>query len=72
MQAIHYISKRVKKQPKYFGICGNKDKRGITTQKITLSRGNPEILIRAMKQKDWDRKVCLGSFKRVFNPVNLG
>jgi tRNA(Glu) U13 pseudouridine synthase TruD len=28
--------------PKYFGICGNKDKRGITTQRITISRGNAE------------------------------
>lgn len=42
MQAIHYISKRVRKMPKYFGICGNKDKRGITTQRITISRGNAE------------------------------
>ena len=31
MQAVHYISKRVKKLPRYFAICGNKDKRGITT-----------------------------------------
>ena len=47
MQAIHYISKRVKKMPKYFGICGNKDKRGITTQRITISRGNAEQIIKA-------------------------
>jgi tRNA(Glu) U13 pseudouridine synthase TruD len=31
MQAIHYIAKRTKKQMRLFGICGNKDKRGITT-----------------------------------------
>ena len=49
MQAVHYISKRVKKHVKYFGICGNKDKRGITTQRITISRGNAEMLIRAQK-----------------------
>jgi len=31
MQAIHFIAKRIKKQAKHFSICGNKDKRGITT-----------------------------------------
>ena len=31
MQAVHYISKRTKKMTRQFGICGNKDKRGITT-----------------------------------------
>ena len=29
MQAVHNISKLVKKMPKYFGVAGNKDKRGI-------------------------------------------
>ena len=72
MQAIHYISKRVKKQVKHFALCGNKDKRGTTTQRITLSRGNAEMLIRAMKQKDWDQKLKLGSFERVWSGVNLG
>jgi hypothetical protein len=31
VQALHFISKRTKKQIKQFGIAGNKDKRGITT-----------------------------------------
>jgi len=72
MQAIHYISKRIKKQVKHFALCGNKDKRGVTTQRITLSRGNPEMIIRAMRQRDWDQKIKLGSFERVWSGVNLG
>lgn len=72
MQAVHYISKRTNKRPKYFAICGNKDKRGITTQRVSLSRGNPEALIRAQFGKDWDRKVKCGSFERVFTGLNLG
>lgn len=66
MQAVHYISKRVKKLPRYFAICGNKDKRGITTQRVTLSRGNAEQLIKAQKNRDWDKKIKMGSFERVF------
>lgn len=72
MQAVHYISKRVNKRPKYFGMSGNKDKRGITTQRITLSRGNPEKLIQIQCGKDWDKKVKCGSFARVFHMLNLG
>ena len=55
-----------------FGICGNKDKRGITTQKVTISRGNAEMIIRAMKAPDWDNKIKLGSFERVYTGVDLG
>lgn len=69
VQAIHFCSKRLKKQVKNFGICGNKDKRGITTQRITLTRGNPEQVIRAQRGRDWDNKVKLGSFKRVWEGV---
>lgn len=29
--AIQYLAKKLKKTGKYFTICGNKDKRGITT-----------------------------------------
>lgn len=39
MQAIFNFSKLVKKQAKYFGIAGNKDKRGITFQNVTISYG---------------------------------
>jgi tRNA(Glu) U13 pseudouridine synthase TruD len=31
MQAIHHLAKFAKKSAKYFGIAGNKDKRGITS-----------------------------------------
>mmetsp|Transcript_17628 Transcript_17628/g.29777 ORF Transcript_17628/g.29777 Transcript_17628/m.29777 type:complete len:168 (+) Transcript_17628:644-1147(+) len=72
MQAVHYISKRTKKKISHFGIAGNKDKRGITTQVLTLTRGNGEALIKAQMAKDWDHKVMLGSFKRVWEPVQLG
>jgi tRNA(Glu) U13 pseudouridine synthase TruD len=30
------------------------------------------MLIRAMRSKDWDPKIKLGSFERVFSEVRLG
>jgi len=39
--AIQYMAKRLKKTAKFFSICGNKDKRGITTQRVCISRANP-------------------------------
>ena len=51
MQAVHYIAKKMKKFSKQFQVCGNKDKRGITTQRVTIMRGNPENLIRMQRAK---------------------
>lgn len=30
------------------------------------------MLIRAMKQRDWDQKIKIGSFERVWSGVQLG
>jgi tRNA pseudouridine13 synthase len=72
MQAIHYIAKRIKKYGKHFQIAGNKDKRGVTTQRATCQRGDPEMLIRFQRARDWDPKIKVGTFERVFNPLRLG
>ena len=39
---------------------------------MTISRGSAEMLIRIQKYKDWDKKLQLGSFERVWSPVHLG
>jgi tRNA pseudouridine13 synthase len=72
MQAIHYISKRLRKVPRQFAIAGNKDKRGITTQRVTIHRMDAEYLIRQQRCKDWDQKIKVGSFDWVFKPLQLG
>jgi len=72
MQAVHYIAKRIKKYGKHFQIAGNKDKRGITTQRATVIRGNPESLIRFQRARDWDNKIKVGSFEWVKEPLRLG
>ena len=46
MQAIFYIAKRLRKLPKQLAIAGNKDKRGITTQWVTIHRMDAEQVIR--------------------------
>ncbi|CDW87747.1 trna pseudouridine synthase [Stylonychia lemnae] len=72
MQAVHYIAKKLKKFGKSFQVAGNKDKRGITTQRITILRGNPEQVIRFQRSKDWDKKIKIGGFERVLKPIRLG
>lgn len=51
MQAVHYVAKRIKKYGKHFQIAGNKDKRGVTTQRATVIRGDPEMLIRFQRAR---------------------
>jgi tRNA pseudouridine13 synthase len=58
--------------PKFFSFAGNKDKRGITTQAVTIHRCNAEQIIRQQRTKDWDPKLKIGSFERVFKPLKLG
>lgn len=54
MQAIHYIAKQIKKYGKHFSIAGNKDKRGVTTQRATVLRADAEGLIRYQRSRNWD------------------
>lgn len=42
MHAVHYIAKRIRKTPKQINIAGNKDKRGITSQRATIQRADAE------------------------------
>jgi len=72
MFAVNYLARRLRKMPKAINIAGNKDKRGITTQRATILRCDPELLIRQQRCKDWDPKIKVGSFERVHNPILLG
>ena len=72
MQAIHNISKLVKKQPRYFGVAGNKDKRGITFQFLTITFGNIGNIIRAQKDRNWLKKVRIGNLEKWPNAIKLG
>lgn len=72
MQAIHNLSKLVKKQPKYFGIAGNKDKRGITCQFVTITHGNLGNLQRAIVDKNWLKKIRVGHIEQTKDQLKLG
>lgn len=62
----------VKKQAKYFGIAGNKDKRGITTQRVSINFCNVESLIKATKHKMWMRGLKIGDFSKATEALHLG
>jgi tRNA pseudouridine13 synthase len=65
MQAIHNMSRLIKKQAKNFGIAGNKDKRGVTFQFVTISHAKYSIIVKflAFRILKEPRKI-LNGFKR--------
>lgn len=39
---------------------------------MTIQRCDAEFLIRQQRCKDWDNKIKVGSFERVYKPLALG
>jgi len=58
--AIHIISKKLWRNAKDFTVAGNKDKRGVTTQKVVAKRVLPYDLKRITFMKKWPEtlKIC--------------
>ena len=75
MQAIHHLAKLTKKHVKYFGIAGNKDKRGITLQEVTLFAGK-ELFMRGpqvLRHKSFmHNNLRLSSFSYCRKGLHLG
>jgi len=70
--AINFISRMMKRTPKSLKYAGNKDKRGITTQKISLFNALPEEFINAQKSKSWDRRIEVSDFEFRDTELRLG
>jgi tRNA pseudouridine13 synthase len=68
MAAIKRLAKAVGTKPKHFGIAGNKDKRGITTQKVTLYANNYPRL----KTLNLGRDLKLGNFRYTDDELSIG
>lgn len=72
MQAIHNIAICAKKQAKYFGIAGNKDKRGITFQKVSITYANRGNIETAHKNPKWIQNMRIGCLKEGADTIRLG
>ena len=62
ISAINYIARFLKRSSKCFKFAGNKDKRGITTQRISLYKGYPDEIINAQKSRFWDNKIEIANY----------
>jgi tRNA pseudouridine13 synthase len=70
--AINYISRLIHHSTKSIKFAGNKDKRGITTQRISCYNTLPNEITSAMKSKSWNRNIELGNFIFKSNELRLG
>lgn len=69
-QAIGLIAKKTGKHKKNIGFAGTKDKRGITTQILTIKDVPISKLIEI--STNLSDNVMIGQFKECINPISLG
>lgn len=68
MAAIKQIARQLGTKDKYFGIAGNKDKRGVTTQRVTIF----STLLNSLKTTNFGDNIKVGSFKYADKQLKLG
>ena len=70
--AIEYISRLLHRTPKTIKFAGNKDKRGITTQRISCYNTLPNEVINITKNKRWNKNVEISNFSFSDKELRLG
>lgn len=55
-----------------FGIAGNKDKRGITTQRVSIFHGNVESIVKNQKLKSMEQTLKINEFSFHDKDLSLG
>ena len=69
---INYLSRYIGKSNKMINFAGNKDKRGITTQDITIFNISKDQLEKFYFSKLFDNRVELSNFQYTDNDLRLG
>lgn len=69
---INYIAKNLKRSCKTFKYAGTKDKRGITTQNITIFKVKKQELDNIQSNLHWDNKIELSNYNYTDNELALG
>ncbi len=70
--AISRISKLLCKRPNDFGVAGNKDKRGITTQKVYCRKLNVDHAMRIRISKSWPDNIDISNFIEGGSQIHIG
>ena len=70
--AIDYVSRLIHRTPKTIKFAGNKDKRGITTQRISCYNTLPNEIINVTKNKRWNKNIEISNFSFSDKELRLG
>ena len=70
--AINYISRMLHRNPKIIKFAGNKDKRGITTQKLSCYNTLPNEITGMVNSKNFNKNIELGNFSFSDKELRLG
>lgn len=70
MEAINQIGRVLNLKPSFFGTAGTKDRRAVTTQRVSMRRRNPQTLISINNERVFGVKI--GDFKFEHYPIHLG
>lgn len=70
--ALDYISRLLHRTQKTIKFAGNKDKRGITTQRISSYNTLPNELINLTKNKRWNKNIEISNFSFSDKELRLG
>jgi tRNA pseudouridine13 synthase len=72
VQAITYLARMIKRSNKTIKFAGNKDKRGITTQRLSAYSTFPQELTSLTSKPFWDKRIELGNFEFQSEELRLG
>jgi tRNA pseudouridine13 synthase len=70
--ALDYISRLLHRTQKTIKFAGNKDKRGITTQRISSYNTLPNELVNITKNKRWNKNIEISNFSFSDKELRLG
>lgn len=70
--AINRISKLLNKKPNDFNVAGNKDKRGVTTQRVFCKKLSVDHAMKIRMSKSWPENVDISNFKEGADPIHIG
>ena len=70
--ALDYITRLLRRNQKTLKFAGNKDKRGITTQKISSYNTLPGEIINLTKNKRWNKNIEISNFSFTDKELRLG
>jgi tRNA pseudouridine13 synthase len=70
--AISYLSKMLHRSNKTLKFCGNKDKRGITTQKVSAFNTLPNEIEKVVNSKNWNKNILIGNYEFNEKELKLG